>query len=160
MTTITDFTNELHIRLYVADLLRDNIKDDNFVEQADKMFAFIVKNASLPPQPKVHETSADILSNWNKILAGITGLDKEEKMSEIEKKFHLFKAKSVRDPKSDKAGIIVGFSKEFNSLIVSCDPGQKGMEPCETDSIAIDKGLIMDGVFYISIEEVERQLGS
>lgn len=159
MTTITDFSNELHIRLYVADLLSNKVKDKDFDEQAEKMMTFIMKHASLPPQPKVHETSADILSNWNKILAGITGLDKEEKMSEIEKKFHIFKAKSVRDPKSDKTGIIVGFSKEFNSLIVSCDPGQKGMEPCGTDSIAIDKGLIMNGVFYISIEEVEKQFG-
>lgn len=69
MTTITDFTNELHIRLYVAELLKENVKDKDFDEQAEKMLAFITKKANLPERPRVPDASLDMQVDWNNIPA-------------------------------------------------------------------------------------------
>ncbi len=162
MTTITDFSNELHVRLYVAELLKNNVKDKDFEDQAERMVSFIVRKSKLPVQPRIPESSGDMFSNWYKILAGISGCPSNNQtyMTEIERSFYKYKSREVRDPKSDKTGIIVGFSKDFDSLIASCDPGHKGIEPCDNDSIMIDRNLIMQGVFYISVEEVKKQIES
>lgn len=158
MTTITDFSNELHVRLYVAELLKDNIKDADFTEQAERMLCFATKNTNLPAQPKIPESSKDMFSNWLGLLSGINGIPPKQEISEIENNFHKYKSKNVSDLKSGKTGIIVGYSKDFDSLIALCNPPHKGISPGDDDFLMIDKNLITQGIFYISVKEVKKQI--
>lgn len=164
MTTIVNFSNELHIRLFIAELLRDNIKDDDFMEQAEKMFSFIIKNASLPPQPKVSMSDQDFFSNLYQMMSKLhLGTNKTgEEVSEIERKYQDYKRKSVSDPKTNgRKGIIVGFSTDFNSLIALCDDNcPKGLKKGENDFVDWPESKTGNGFFYISVEEVKRQLDS
>lgn len=164
MTTITDFSNELHIRLYVADLLRNNIKDTDFTDQAERMVNFILKNSSLPPQPKATMSNQEFFSNFYSIMSGLSTMPNktDKKVSELEIKYLKYRQKLVYDPKSpDRLGAVVGYSTDFNSIIALCIEGSpKGVCKGDNDFVDWPEDKTDNGFFYISIEEVEKQLGS
>lgn len=164
MIMIQDFSNQLHVRLYVADLLKDNIKDPDFTEQAERMTGFILNNSSLPLQPEPNMSQQEMFANAinmavNK-FGGIDNLGKKKEMPMVERKYLDYKHKLVNDPKSpDRIGVIVGYSTDFNSIIALCtNDSPKGVCKGDNDFVDWPEDKTGNGFFYISIEEVERQI--
>ncbi len=157
MTTITDFTNELHIRLYVAELLKDYVKDESFNDMAERMFTFITAGSNLPVQPKGNMSMNDIMSNFVKVMAGTYNGNHLKEKSDLEELYLKYRLRSVYDS-HDRTGLIVGYSEYFNSLIAVCDKESiKGFDKGENDFVDIPSGSGGNGFFYIPKEEVQKQ---
>ena len=157
MTTITDFTNELHIRLYVAELLKDYVKDESFNDMAERMFIFITAGSNLPVQPKGNMSMNDIMSNFVKVMAGTYNGNHLKEKSDLEELYLKYRLRSVYDS-HDRTGLIVGYSEDFNSLIAVCDKESiKGFDKGENDFVDIPSGSGGNGFFYIPKEEVQKQ---
>lgn len=160
MTTITDFTNELHIRLYVAELLKDYVKDESFNDMAERVFSFIVKGSNLQLQPVKDNTMQELMCNLITTLNGGCKINDIKEKSHLEKLYDKYKNKTAIDPVNNaRKGIIVGYSNEFNSLIVSSShPSPKGVDKGEYDFVDNTIGYIHNnGYFYITEEEIKKQ---
>lgn len=67
---IPDFTNQLHIRMYVAELLKDHVKEPDFIELFEKMTDLILKGSDLPIQPEKKSDPMDFIKSLNTMLNG------------------------------------------------------------------------------------------
>ena len=166
MTTITDFTNELHIRLYVAELLKDYVKDESFNDMAERMFTFITAGSNLPVQPKGNMSMNDIMSNFVKVMAGTYNGNHLKEKSDLEELYLKYRLRSVYDS-HDRTGLIVGYSEDFNSLMELRELTEVGIlrlaikkqqpQGLENDFVDIPSGSGGNGFFYIPKEEVQKQ---
>ena len=58
-----DGNSELHIRLHIAELLKEKVEQDNFDELCNKMLRFVMNGIELPKVKKSPvEEATDILS--------------------------------------------------------------------------------------------------
>ena len=163
MTTIIDFTNQLHIRLHVAEVLKEYVDKEDFCEIAERMFQFIIKGSNLPLQPVKDNTMQELMGNWVQIINGSyfnNNLRKEEDKSNLEKLYDEYRNRPAHDPTNKmKQGIIVGYSNEFNSLIAQMSPSSpKGIKIGDSDFVNNTLGYAQDnGYFYITEEEIKKQ---
>lgn len=157
MNTINDFTNKLHIKLYVADLLKDYAKDDSFNDMSERMISFIMKDMNLPNLPNKETSMQDIMGFWLKIISGTYQPKQTKDSCELENLYMDHKLKKVCDT-CNRHGIIVGYSNEFNSLIAMCDKDSiKGFNIGENDFVDLPKDQRPNGFFYVSKDEIEKQ---
>lgn len=71
MVTLNDVNNELHVRLYILEVLKDYIRDDDFDGLVDKALDFVMEGASMPKVPVKDTTMSDISRS---VLALATGI--------------------------------------------------------------------------------------
>lgn len=78
MITLNDVNNELHVRLYILEVLKDYIRDDDFDGLVDKALDFVMEGVSMPKAPTKDTTMSDISKSVLALVAG-AGLDERLK---------------------------------------------------------------------------------
>lgn len=158
MVSLNDFSNEVHIRMYVLDVLKDYIKDPDFDDMADKAVEFILDGANIPKVPIRDASPSDIAKN---IMALFTGFNVDTCTSRnpLEQAYARLRMRYVFDPRDrDKHGTIVGYSDDFNSLVAVCDESsKKGIARGSSDFVDVNEKYVTNGFFYISVEEADKQ---
>ena len=151
MITLNDVNNELHVRLYILEVLKDYIRDDDFDGLVDKALDFVMEGVSMPKAPAKDTTMSDISKSVLALVAG-AGLDERLSKSSLELRY-------VFDPRNrDMHGVIVGYSNDFNSLVAVCDEGsKKGVDKGSTDFVDVNERYVTNGFFYISVEDADKQ---
>lgn len=71
MITLNDVNNELHVRLYILEVLKDYIRDDDFDGLVDKALDFVMEGVSMPKVPVKDTTMSDTSRS---VLALATGI--------------------------------------------------------------------------------------
>lgn len=71
MITLNDVNNELHVRLYILEVLKDYIRDDDFDGLVDKALDFVMEGVSMPKVPVKDTAMSDISRS---IIALTTGM--------------------------------------------------------------------------------------
>lgn len=158
MITLNDVNNELHVRLYILEVLKDYIRDDDFDELLDKALDFVMEGVSMPKAPAKDTTMSDISKSVLALVAG-AGLDERLSKSSLELAYDRCKMRYVFDPRNrDIHGVIVGYSNDFNSLVAVCDEGsKKGVDKGSTDFVDVNERYVTNGFFYISVEDADKQ---
>lgn len=158
MVTLNDVNNELHVRLYILEVLKDYIRDDDFDELLDKALDFVMEGVSMPKAPAKDTTMSDISKSVLALVAG-AGLDERLSKSSLELAYDRYKMRYVFDPRNrDIHGVVVGYSNDFNSLVAVCDEGsKKGVDKGSTDFVDVNERYVTNGFFYISVEDADKQ---
>jgi hypothetical protein len=60
MIALNDVNNELHVRLYILEVFKDYVRDDDFDELLDKALDFVMEGVSMPKAPVKDTTMSDI----------------------------------------------------------------------------------------------------
>ena len=71
MIALNDVNNELHVRLYILEVFKDYVRDDDFDELLDKALDFVMEGVSMPKVPVKDTTMSDISRS---IIALTTGI--------------------------------------------------------------------------------------
>lgn len=71
MIALNDVNNELHVRLYILEVFKDYVRDDDFDELLDKALDFVMEGVSMPKVPVKDTTMSDISRS---VLALATGI--------------------------------------------------------------------------------------
>lgn len=158
MVTLNDVNNELHVRLYILEVLKDYIRDDDFDELLDKALDFVMEGVSMPKVPAKDTTMSDISKSVLALVAG-AGLDERLSKSSLELAYDRCKMRYVFDPRNrDIHGVVVGYSNDFNSLVAVCDEGsKKGVDKGSNDFVDVNERYVTNGFFYISVEDADKQ---
>lgn len=158
MIALNDVNNELHVRLYILEVFKDYVRDDDFDELLDKALDFVMEGVSMPKVPVKDTTMSDISRS---IIALTTGMGFDGKMnkSPLELAYDRCKMRYVFDPRNrDIHGVVVGYSNDFNSLVAVCDEGSKrGIDKGSTDFVDVNERYVTNGFFYISVEDADKQ---
>lgn len=158
MITLNDVNSELHVRLYVLELLKDYVREDDFDDLLDKALDFVMEGVSIPKVPAKDTTMSDISRSIIALTTGI-GLDGKVGKSPLESAYDRCKMRYVFDPRNrDIHGVVVGYSNDFNSLVAVCDEGsRKGIDRGPSDFVDVDERYVTNGFFYISVEDADNQ---
>jgi len=158
MIALNDVNNELHVRLYILEVLKDYIRDDDFDGLVDKALDFVMEGVSIPKAPAKDTTMSDISKSVLALVAG-AGLDERLSKSSLELAYDRCKMRYVFDPRNrDMHGVVVGYSNDFNSLVAVCDEGsKKGVDKGSTDFVDVNERYVTNGFFYISVEDADKQ---
>ena len=160
MVSLSDFSNEVHIRMYVLDVLKDYIKDPDFDDLADKTVEFILDGVNMPKVPVKDTSFSDITKS---VLALATGsrVDAYISSNPLEQAYARLRMRYVFDPRDrEKHGVVVGYSNDFNSLVAVCDESsKKGIAKVSSDFVDVNEKYVTNGFFYISVEEADKQSG-
>lgn len=148
MIALNDVNNELHVRLYILEVFKDYVRDDDFDELLDKALDFVMEGVSMPKVPVKDTTMSDISRS---IIALTTG--------PLELAYDRCRMRYVFDPRNrDIHGVVVGYSNDFNSLVAVCDEGSKrGIDKGSTDFVDVNERYVTNGFFYISVEDADKQ---
>lgn len=115
-----DGTSELHIRLHIAEMLKDKIEQDNYNELCEKALKFVMNGIDLPKVKKNPvEEAAEMLSKL-----ATSGLDEIEKTKLPKKDTKENELESIAKnwngygfTHEGHLCYICGYSTEFNCLI-------------------------------------------
>lgn len=149
-----DGNSELHIRLHIAEMLKDKVEQDNFEELCEKTLKFVMNGIELPKVKKNPvEEAADMLAKL--ATSGLAEIEKaklpkkdtkENELESIAKKWDCYGLTH-----QDHLCYICGYSTEFNCLIAGT------YEDCEyadvlgkTDVVNRD---IYKHYFYIPLDD-------
>ena len=120
----TDGTSELHIRLHIAEILKDKVEQPNYNELCEKALKFIMDGIELPKIKKTPaEEAADMFTKTflfanpmqdvlNELKKGDLPKTKEEELKELANR-NLNKLVTYKDIPC----YICGYSVEFDCLI-------------------------------------------
>lgn len=120
----TDGTSELHIRLHIAEMLKDKVEQPNYSELCEKALKFVMDGIELPKINKTPaEEAADMFTKTflfanpiqdalKELKKGDLPKTKEEELKELANK-HLKKIVTYKDIPC----YICGYSVEFDCLI-------------------------------------------
>lgn len=138
-----DGNSELHIRLHIAELLKDKIEQDNFEELCEKALKFVMNGIELPKVKKTPaEEAADMFTKTflfsNPLQDALKELNKgdlpktkEDELKELANK-HLKRLVKYKDIPC----YICGYSVEFDCLIAGThDTNIEGVTLSNTDMI-------------------------
>lgn len=138
----TDGTSELHIRLHIAEMLKDKVEQPNYSELCEKALKFVMDGIELPKIKKTPaEEAADMFTKTflfanpiqdalKELKKGDLPKTKEEELKELANN-HL--CKHIRW--KDTACIICGYSIEFDCLIAGTHAVANGDKLSDTDVI-------------------------
>lgn len=156
-----DGNSELHIRLHIAELLKEKVEQDNFDELCNKMLRFVMNGIELPKVKKnPMEEATEMLSKTfvfsNPLQEALKELgkgdlpkSKEDELKELYEK-HKHKLISVKNHECS----ICGYSTEFDCLIAGTDEICDDSVKCgNTDIIR----MYYYHYFYVSKDAVETQ---
>ena len=155
-----DGTSELHIRLHIAELLKEKVEQDNFEELCNKVLRFVMDGIELPKFKKTPaEEAADMFTKTflfanplqdalKELGKGDLPKPKEDELKDIATKYKgkgvVYKGYCCR---------ICGYSPEFNCLIAGTN------DECD-DSIKIgDTDVIIqpcDHYFYVGRDVIKN----
>ena len=119
-----DGNSELHIRLHIAELLKDKVEQDNFDDLCNKMLRFVMNGITLPKVKKnPMDEAAEMLSKTfvfpNPLQEALKELEKgalpESKEDKLKELYEKHKAKIVSFKNHECS--ICGYSPEFDCLI-------------------------------------------
>ena len=106
MITLNDVNNELHVRLYILEVLKDYIRDDDFDELLDKALDFVMEGVSMPKVPVKDTTMSDISRSIIALTTGI-GFDGKINKSPLELAYDRCRMRYVFDPRNrDIHGVV------------------------------------------------------
>lgn len=159
---ISDFSNELNIRIYVSEILKDYIRDDKFEEYANRMLQFIIKDINIakkPNEPFDYSKAANMI--MTSIVSQNTNVFENSKVKNAYFKFKNKRVAKLSDPGC--FGNIIGYNEIVNSLICLCENGSikgfKSLNECDTIPEILTLNSSGDNYyFYISIDDVENQI--
>lgn len=159
---VSDFSNELNIRIYVSEILKDYIKDDKFEEYANRMLQFIIKDINIakkPNEPFDYSKAANMI--MTSIVSQNTNAFENSKVKNAYFKFKNKRVARLSDP--GYFGNIVGYNESSNALLCLCDNGSiKGFKNLNENDIVMETLTLNSSgdnyYFYISIDDVENQI--
>ena len=117
--------SELHVRLHIAEMLKDKIENDNYSELCAKMFIWVTNGIVLPPTAKdpLEETMLNLSKaiqnggNITDMLPSMPKMDnKEQELKELAEKY-----KGVHIIYREYPCHICGYSIEFDCLIAGTE---------------------------------------
>lgn len=124
----TDGTSELHIRLHIAEMLKDKVEQPNYSELCEKALKFVLDGIEIPKIKKTPaEEAADMFTKTflfaNPIQDALKELKKDDlpKTKEDELKELVEKYKGKHITYSEKPCYICGYSVDFDCLIAGTD---------------------------------------
>lgn len=156
----TDGTSELHIRLHIAEMLKDKVEQPNYGELCEKALKFVMGGIELPKINKTPaEEAADMFTKTflfanplqdalNELKKGDLPKTKEEELKELAYK-HLKRLVTYKDIPC----YICGYSVDFDCLIAGTnDTNIEGVFLSNTDVILavfannfyIPKGIVKE----------------
>lgn len=156
----TDGTSELHIRLHIAEMLKDKVEQSDFEELCNKVLRFVMDGIELPKVKKTPaEEAADMFTKTflfaNPLQDALKELGKGDlpKPNEDELKDIATKYKGKGVVYKGYCCRICGYSPEFNCLIAGTN------DECD-DSIKIgDTDVIIqpcDHYFYVGRDVIKN----
>ncbi len=77
MIALNDVNNELHVRLYILEVFKDYVRDDDFDELLDRALDFVMEGVSMPKVPVKDTTMSDISKSVLALVAGM-GFDNQQ----------------------------------------------------------------------------------
>lgn len=77
MIALNDVNNELHVRLYILEVFKDYVRDDDFDELLDRALDFFMEGVSMPKVPVKDTTMSDISKSVLALVAGM-GFDNQQ----------------------------------------------------------------------------------
>ena len=139
----TDGTSELHIRLHIAEMLKDKVEQPNYSELCEKALKFVMDGIELPKIKKTPaEEAADMFTKTflfgNPLQDALTELKKGDlpKTKEDELKELAYKNLKRLVTYKDIPCYICGYSVDFDCLIAGThDTNIKGVTLSNTDMI-------------------------
>lgn len=81
MITLNDVNNELHVRLYILEVFKDYVRDDDFDEILDKALDFVMEGACMPKVPVRDTTMSDISRS---VIALATGMGFDNQQNHVD----------------------------------------------------------------------------
>lgn len=139
----TDGTSELHIRLHIAEMLKEKVEQPNYSELCEKALKFVMDGIELPKVKKTPaEEAADMFTKTflfanpiqdalNELKKGDLPKTKEDDLKELANK-HLKKLVTYKDIPC----CICGYSVDFDCLIAGTnDTNIEGVTLSNTDII-------------------------
>lgn len=139
----TDGTSELHIRLHIAEMLKDKVEQPNYSELCEKALKFVIDGIELPKINKTPaEEAADVFTKTflfanplqdalNELKKGDLPKTKEDELKELANK-HLKRFVTYKDIPC----YICGYSVDFDCLIAGTnDISMNGVTLSNTDMI-------------------------
>lgn len=139
----SDGTSELHIRLHIAEMLKDKVEQPNYSELCEKALKFVMDGIELPKIKKTPaEEAADMFTKTflfanplqealKELKKGDLPKTKEEELKELANK-HLKRLVTYKDIPC----YICGYSVEFDCLIAGThDTNIEGITLSNTDMI-------------------------
>ena len=155
-----DGNSELHIRLHIAEMLKDKVEQDNYNELCEKALKFVMNGIDLPKVKKTPaEEAADMFTKTflfaNPLQDALKELKKgdlpksnDDELKELCEK-HIHESCVIKNHKC----FICGYSVEFDCLIAGT------FEDCD-DSIKIgDTDVIIqpcDHYFYVGRDVIKN----
>lgn len=124
----TDGTSELHIRLHIAEMLKDKVEQPNYSELCEKALKFVMDGIELPKIKKTPaEEAADMFTKTflfaspiqdalKELKKGDLPKTKEDELKELAEKY---KGKHITY--KEVPCYICGYSVEFDCLIAGTD---------------------------------------
>ena len=139
----TDGTSELHIRLHIAEMLKDKVEQPNYSELCEKALKFVMDGIELPKIKKTPaEEAADMFTKTFLFANPIQDTLKELKNGDLPKtKEDELKELAYKNLKrlvtyKDIPCYICGYSVDFDCLIAGTnDISMKGVTLSNTDMI-------------------------
>lgn len=138
-----DGNSELHIRLHIAEMLKDKVEQDNYNELCEKALKFVMNGIELPKIKKTPaEEAADMFTKTflfanpiqdalKELKKGDLPKTKEEELKELANK-HLKRLVTYKDIPC----YICGYSVDFDCLIAGThDTNIEGVTLSNTDMI-------------------------
>lgn len=118
-----DGNSELQIRLHIAEMLKDKIEQDNYVELCEKAFIFVTKGIELPkikknPLEEAVDMLAKSMKPWQIDMSSADIIGETappEKESELKKAAKIWQGYCFTH--QNHLCYICGYSDEFNCLI-------------------------------------------
>lgn len=158
----TDGTSELHIRLHIAEMLKDKVEQPNYSELCEKALKFVMDGIELPKIKKTPAEEATEMFTKTFLFANpIQDALKELKKGDLPKtKEKELKELANRNLKrlvtyKDIPCYICGYSVEFDCLIAGAfENGEKGISLDDNDCILYQD--IYSQYFYIPKDIVKE----
>lgn len=155
-----DGNSELHIRLHIAEMLKDKVEQDNFEELCNKVLRFVMDGIELPKFKKTPaEEAADMFTKTflfanplqdalKELKKGDLPKTKEEELKELANK-HLKRLVTYKDIPC----YICGYSVDFDCLIAGThDTNIEGVTLSNTDMIL----AVFANYFYVPKDIVKE----
>lgn len=154
-----DFNSELHIRLHIAEILKDKVEQTNYEELCNKVLQFVLNGIELPKTKKdpmeeisnVLNKSFPLTANFSKMFEEIAGKEAPLRTKEDELKDLFETWQNTSFPYRGCTCFICGYSTEFNCLIVGTFTDYENSNTLGKNDVT--NGINYRSYFYMSIEK-------
>lgn len=150
----TEPKSELQVRLHIAEMLKDKIENDNYLELCEKAYKFITNGVVLPPQEE--DAFAKVMSNLTSgltqaiqnggnIVESLPKSQIDDKKEELKNLYLKHAGRAI--VWNGETCFIYGYSTEFDCLIAGCRKIGLG-NSISKDDMLFDNGTY-NSYFYV-----------